>query len=57
METKEWTVRYVAYSGRIVRTTVEAPFDADEGDVKLLALKQESGLYNSDDIHEIIDVE
>ncbi len=55
---KEWTVRYVAMSGRIVRMTVIAAYDATEDEVKSLAWDQnDCGIYSSDDIHKIIDVE
>ena len=57
METREWVVRYVAYSGDIVRTTVEAAIDADECDVIRAAYDAEGGGYSSNYIHKVIDVE
>jgi len=55
METREWTVRYVAYSGDIVRTTVEADINATESEVIGKAYDEEWG-YSSNYIHKVIDV-
>lgn len=55
METKEWIVRYVAYSGDVVRTTVEAAVDAEEWEVIDKAYAAEFG-YSSNYIWKIIDV-
>jgi hypothetical protein len=55
METKIWTIRYVAYSGDIVRTHVEADINAEESDVISKAMDEESG-YSDNYIHKVIDV-
>jgi len=55
METKKWIVRYVAYSGDIKWTTVEADANAEEWEVISKAYDEE-GLYSSDNIMKVIDV-
>jgi len=53
--TIKWTVRYVAYSGDIKRTHVEADENASESEVISKALDEEWG-YSSDNIFKVIDV-
>lgn len=55
METRTWTVRYVAYSGDIVRTFVEADINATEDEVIGKAYEEE-GIYSSNCIFKIVDV-
>ena len=50
-----WTIRYVAMSGDVKRTHIEADENAEEWEVIKKAYDEE-GCYSSDNIHKIIDV-
>lgn len=54
---KTWNIQYLSYAGQIVNTTIETPDDASSDDAENELYKQEQGLYSSDDVFEIMNIE
>ena len=53
---KTWSIQYLSYADRVVRTTVETNDFATESDAIDKAYSEQNGPYSDDNIFKIIDV-